>query len=52
MRAGRGSIQEKGITPLPGDKVDFSITDPKQNEGLLKEFTTGETAWKGLPYPM
>lgn len=32
----RGVFRKKGITPLPGDKVDFSITDPKQNEGLLQ----------------
>lgn len=33
----RGIFRKKGITLLPGDKVDFSVTDPEQKEGLLEK---------------
>ncbi|MFO7610921.1 MAG: ribosome small subunit-dependent GTPase A [Clostridia bacterium] len=32
----RGLFRNSGITPLPGDHVDFIITDDNQNEGYLQ----------------
>ncbi|MBN2557168.1 MAG: ribosome small subunit-dependent GTPase A [Clostridia bacterium] len=32
----RGLFRNSGITPLPGDHVDFTITDEKQKEGYLQ----------------
>ena len=33
----RGIFRKKGITPLPGDYVDFTITDDKKKEGWIEE---------------
>jgi putative ribosome biogenesis GTPase RsgA len=33
----RGLFRKKGITPLPGDYVDFTITDEAAKEGWIEE---------------
>lgn len=39
----RGILRKKGVTPLPGDSVDFSVTDEQDREGSIESINKRQT---------
>ena len=48
----KGVFRKKGIKPLVGDNVEFTILDETDKEGNIDEILPRKTSWPGRPAPM